>query len=385
MRNEFDKNKIQFALVDNKITHIKDITKNDIATCLECGEKLIIRDGTKNIKHLAHVGDTDCKYHREIEYCNESYQHKYVKNYINENVKIFKKVDAIIGNSREIPIIESKLEYTKLKQELDLENMYIPDVLLVTSEGYICLEIYKTNKKDTEHIKNILYPRNIQVYEININDLKIEELNAEDIYCNAELIYDASLIAYKEKEFEIKTLTKYNLEQEFILQEKELQYKFEKYNKKLKYEFELKEKKLQYEHIEMKKRLRSEAEKKKNESLENLRIIVKAVCRKSFDKFRDTIKQDIRIIDNEFDKRRLENLLKSYNGIVGAFISNLGLEKLEKILRIHKIYYSNRDILLENSMNNDNVKKQTMIWKELITMIDLTNIKEFKELNKMLK
>lgn len=88
---------------------------------------------------------------------------------------------------------------------------------------------------------------------------------------------------------------------------------------------------------------------------------------------------------NEFDKRRLENLLKSYNGIVGAFISNLGLEKLEKILRIHKIYYSNRDILLENSMNNDNVKKQTMIWKELITMIDLTNIKEFKELNKMLK
>ena len=42
---------IPFALVNNKVKGIDDITRLDTPTCLECGEILILKNGEKNRKH----------------------------------------------------------------------------------------------------------------------------------------------------------------------------------------------------------------------------------------------------------------------------------------------------------------------------------------------
>lgn len=384
MRTMYDKNKIQFALVNGKITHIKDITKKDIAICLECGEELIVRAGTKNIKHLAHSSDTECKYHKDIEHCNESYQHKYVKNYIKENIQVFKKLDAILGNTREINIIDSKLEYTKLKQELQLENMYIPDVLLITPEGYICLEIYKTNKKDNEYIKNILYPRNIQVYEIDINNIDIANLSMSDIYSNTELIYDANLIAHKEKEHEIKVLTEYNLQKEFMEHEKKLEREFEEKRNELIRKYNYKKKQLEESNVETRKMLIHDSARRIHKSQEDSRVIIKAMGAKAFDRFRNTLKEDIDSTSVSYHKMKLKELLQSYNGTVGALISNINLYSLEKILRIHKLYYAKREVLTKMPLNKDDREYQINIWKELLKN-NSDDLNSLTEINKLLK
>lgn len=368
MTKGYDKNKIQFALVNDKITHIKDITKGDIVICLECGEELIIRDGTKNIKHLAHSCDTECKYHRDIEHCNESYQHKYVKIYIKENAQTFKKLDAFQENSREIKIIDSTVEYTKLKQELNLESMYIPDVLLLTAEGYICLEIYKTNKKDTEHIKNVLYPRNIQVYEIDINNIDISDFNMNDIYNNIELIYDANLIAHEEKVNEIVKLTESNLRNEFT----------EKFHKRIE---EVRQEFLKIEDGMQEEYFNSLYARK----IKNMKMLVQALSKKSFDKFRSTIRQDIREANSEVNKIMLGSILKRYDTEVHIFLNTLELWNFEKILRVHKIYYEKRWLIAVNTNLEHGLKTQENILKELSNTLNFTVFKELTELKKLLK
>ena len=57
---------IPFALVNNKVKSIEDITRLDIPICLECGENLILRNGDKNIKHLAHKSDSKCSYRENL-------------------------------------------------------------------------------------------------------------------------------------------------------------------------------------------------------------------------------------------------------------------------------------------------------------------------------
>ena len=81
------KTMIPFALVNNKVKGIDEITRLDTPTCLECGESLILRNGEKNRKHLAHKSDSKCIYRENLNKNNnnqnqETYEHKFAKEYI---------------------------------------------------------------------------------------------------------------------------------------------------------------------------------------------------------------------------------------------------------------------------------------------------------------
>ena len=87
------KTMIPFALVNNKVKGIENITKLDIPVCLECGEILILRNGEKNIKHLAHKSDSKCIY-KEVFKQNsnqETYEHKFAKEFIKDNLTFFRE------------------------------------------------------------------------------------------------------------------------------------------------------------------------------------------------------------------------------------------------------------------------------------------------------
>ena len=76
---------IPFAIVNNKVKSITNITKFDEAYCLQCGEKLMLKNGDVKIKHLAHYPNSNCVYKDEREYKHrgngESYEHKYAKEF----------------------------------------------------------------------------------------------------------------------------------------------------------------------------------------------------------------------------------------------------------------------------------------------------------------
>ena len=151
---------IPFALVNNKVKKVSDIYKQDEIFCLECGEKLILKNGDVNIKHLAHQVNSNCIYKNEKEYKKrgggESYEHKYAKEFIKDNLIYFRQYgnqiiikdgEFKLGGYSDLKINRIDVEYMGLKNELNLDVNYVPDLLLRTNKGLILLEIYKTNKK----------------------------------------------------------------------------------------------------------------------------------------------------------------------------------------------------------------------------------------------
>lgn len=189
---------IPFALVNNKVKSLKEITRLDDPICLECGEKLIIRNGEKNVKHLAHIPDSKCTYNdnKNTNYQPESYIHKYCKEYLRDNLKYFREYSNKIvvkdgefklGGYDDLKITDIEIEYRGLKNELDLDSNYIPDILIRTPKKLVALEVYKTNKKDLSHLKDILSDKNIVVYEIDVNNM--EDLSIEKLFRKMKLIH----------------------------------------------------------------------------------------------------------------------------------------------------------------------------------------------------
>ena len=68
-----------FAIIEGKLTHVKDINKGQTLICPLCEKELILKDGKVMVKHLAHKSDTKCGGESEI--------HKLVKQYIYENIE----------------------------------------------------------------------------------------------------------------------------------------------------------------------------------------------------------------------------------------------------------------------------------------------------------
>ena len=192
------KTMIPFALVNNKVKGIENITKLDIPVCLECGEILILRNGEKNIKHLAHKSDSKCIY-KEVFKQNsnqETYEHKFAKEFIKDNLTYFREYmneivvkdgEFKLGGYKDLKVENIEIEYRGLKKDLSLSREYIPDILIKTKDKLIALEIYMSNKKDPIVLKDILKNKNISVYEVDIR--KIPELTIQNIFKHMKLIY----------------------------------------------------------------------------------------------------------------------------------------------------------------------------------------------------
>lgn len=198
---------IPFAIVNNKVKSITNITKFDEAYCLQCGEKLMLKNGDVKIKHLAHYSNSNCIYKDEREYKHrgngESYEHKYAKEFLKDNLTYFRQYgnqiiikdgEFKLGGYTDLKINSIEMEYRGLQDELKLERAYIPDILIRTDNTLIALEIYKSNKKDVGDITELLIGKNISVYEIDINNVNLTNINT--VFKNMKLIFSDLKVEY---------------------------------------------------------------------------------------------------------------------------------------------------------------------------------------------
>ena len=374
---------IPFALVNNKVKNIKDISKLDEAYCLECGEKLILKNGDKNIKHLAHKSNSNCVYKNEIEYKNkstESYQHKYAKEYLKDNLVYFRQyLNQIIvkdgefklGGYSDLSINDIKVEYRELKKYLNLKYDYIPDLLIETKGKLIALEIYKTNKKEYSVLKENLLNKNIDVYEVDINNIK--ELNIDSIFKNMKLVYSDLKVEFNEaiSPFQECIVENKKLKNAINVKDRELErlkdeldeVRMKRYDlldeiKELKEEKRIN--KLQMKSIERK--LRSKITK---ENIEKDKISIK--CRSNCvkvwysNKLNSLLEKDIsRCMKDSEEYNLLIRFKMFFNGKVGAYTTYGGDEKLKEIAFIVREYENSIKYLgVDNEQFELNLKMKT--------------------------
>ncbi|MGS5518135.1 competence protein CoiA family protein [Clostridioides difficile] len=344
---------IPFALVGTKVKHIKDITKADECRCLECGGNLITREGEKNIKHLAHKNETNCFYKNEFEYKNsgvESYEHKFFKAYLKDNLKYFREFyteiliknnEFKLGGEKYSEVKNIYVEYRNLKKHLKLEKEYFPDILLETDEKYIAIEIYNTNKKDTDSLERNLIGKNIDVYEIDIN--KITDLEVNKLIKDKEikLVFSNLKIEYE------KSIN--------IIQNELLEYR-QKYNETetLYNQIRLENEKLNKENLILKQKLSDEIEENTNQ-IKNLKKKIKDMDMKNFE-YREKYISDIRNNMNDNIRRKMEGtgdgifveISKKFNKLIKKFILNGNIQDLEKIKKFYNDYIENIELLENN-------------------------------------
>lgn len=228
-----NKLKNPYGEVSGQLIHIKDIKKGDSVICPLCKEKLIVKDGEKNQKHLSHLGDIDC--------FGESKIHELTKKYIYENIKAFRiekyKLEFKYG-SLEITG-DYKFNVVNKFMEYRLYEGYIPDIFLILDGNFkVAIEIFYSNKKKKEILKEKLENMDIdQVYEIKIKNKDIEDFNLEEILNQSKLIYNKIEEDYKRyfltkkeeleqlklKNIDLKSTVHFlNTEKEELIREKEL-------------------------------------------------------------------------------------------------------------------------------------------------------------------
>lgn len=101
-------------------------------SCLECGEQLILRDGSIKIKHLAHKTDTQCKSTGE-----RILWQKWIQSLVVPGMKI-----QINDSEFEIHSVENNVNVGE-RYGVELEKPLIADLLLITSDGDIPVMIHR--------------------------------------------------------------------------------------------------------------------------------------------------------------------------------------------------------------------------------------------------
>lgn len=188
---------IPWGLVNGKVKAVNEITEKDKdnITCMHCGEKLILKaiNSEYKVKHLSHRPDSNCPFKshetlKKSQIC-ESYEHKYVKLFLKDNLKYFRekgiKAELINGEFKLTGYRDLKIKEIKIEEYLT--QNYKPDLTIITDKKIICLEIYKTNKKDQEKIKEALNGMPVSVYEVDINGMN--EITIQNIFKKMKLIY----------------------------------------------------------------------------------------------------------------------------------------------------------------------------------------------------
>ena len=368
---------IPFALVNNKVKKVSDIYKQDEIFCLECGEKLILKNGDVNIKHLAHQVNSNCIYKNEKEYKKrgggESYEHKYAKEFIKDNLIYFRQYgnqiiikdgEFKLGGYSDLKINRIDVEYMGLKNELNLDVNYVPDLLLRTNKGLILLEIYKTNKKIPFNLENIFKGKDIYIYEIDIT--KIKDLNIKDIFRNMKLLFSDLKIEFDKtiKPIQNNIIENLNLKNNILENNK----KINNLNKEI-YALESKILVLENENFNLKQKtskqnnaryynqdfLKNKIEKYKEKDIENRKLYSKCVRDWYSNKLNLIIDRDIEKTEKDSEEYNVLIAFKRfYNGKVGSYSSYGGDNRLKEIAKITRGY---SDAIKYLGMDNNRFKE----------------------------
>lgn len=173
-------------------THIDNALKGHCYRCIECGEQLIIKDGSKKRKHFAHKSNSNCN--------GESYIHKIWKKRIKDKfysnspfiIKYFvgtpckdvttclikKKIPDLKCNKCDVKEVDLKLEYDTCKEEIEYKG-FVGDIVLSDSKNPdkepLFIEIDYTHPCDEEKIAS-----GIRIIEFKVDDDKEKPINLDE-------------------------------------------------------------------------------------------------------------------------------------------------------------------------------------------------------------
>lgn len=160
-------NNLIYAIKNGEVVHISEVESGLKCGCVcpSCEENLVAKKGTERVHHFAHRSGHNC------EYGYETSLHLAAKDILS-NAKEFmlpevfvefpnsNKEKQLLSSARRIPIDNVKLE----KRYCDM----IPDIVLVSGEKVLIVEIFVTHRIDDiklEKIKNA----NISTIEIDLS------------------------------------------------------------------------------------------------------------------------------------------------------------------------------------------------------------------------
>lgn len=190
-----------------RLVHISIAERGFDYKCVECGDKLIIKEGTKKRKHFAHKGNTNCN--------GESYIHKIWKRRIKykfENCETFpiryfvgtpcgdtntcpirKTVSNIKCNVGYVKEIDLKKEYDTCKEEYEYKG-FVGDLVLLNSKQAdlepLFIEVAYSHPCDEEKIKSGIKIVELQVVDDRDADINLFEHGILELTLNRGNPYD---------------------------------------------------------------------------------------------------------------------------------------------------------------------------------------------------
>lgn len=163
-------------------THIDNAIKGHHYSCIECGEPLIIKDGSTKRKHFAHKSNTKCdgesyihkiwkKRIKDKFYSNSSFCIKYLVSTPCKDVNtclIKKKISDLKCNTCFVKEVDLKQEYDTWQEEVEYKG-FIGDIVLTNSKDPakepLFIEIYYGHSCNEDKIES-----GIKIVEFKVED-----------------------------------------------------------------------------------------------------------------------------------------------------------------------------------------------------------------------
>ena len=125
---------------------------------------MILKNGEKNIKHLSHKPDSKCIYRENKNNNQETYEHKYAKEYLKDNLTYFREY------GHEIVIKDGEFKLGGYI-DLDVESIEIEYRGLKQANSSSMLNTIKELNTLTD-----LYPKKSKEEDINLEDREAEKI-----------------------------------------------------------------------------------------------------------------------------------------------------------------------------------------------------------------
>ena len=168
--------KLTFASKDGELIHISKVQKGLKCGCYcpACGEKMVAKKGNQRMHHFAHYSSVNC------EYGYETSLHMLAKKIISKSKKFVIPAvyinDQVTHEKKKVPSKEIKVDEVRLEKRYD---EFIPDIVLVSGEKELFVEIYVSHKVTDEKLAKIKKIKT-SVIEIDLNQYN-REVNFENL------------------------------------------------------------------------------------------------------------------------------------------------------------------------------------------------------------